>query len=212
MYPRVFVLCTGRCGSEAFIRACSHIRNYTAGHETRTKLIGDARFDYPDSHIEADNRLAWLLGRLDQHYGSNAFFVHLLRQEAAVAESYSKRLWWEGSIPRAYRDGMLMLNQSPDFDVCLDFVRTVNANIDFFLRDKQNKMEFHLETAEDDFEQFWYLVGAQGNLSAALDEWKYSSNTTEDMLRRQLQQSMSVEKNKTKFAKTFVSKLKTKLL
>ncbi|MEI4231627.1 hypothetical protein [Roseovarius sp. D22-M7] len=175
-------------------------------------MIGDERIAYPCNHIEADNRLAWLLGRLDHRYGGHAFFVHLLRQESAVAESYSKRLWWEGSIPRAYRDGILMLNQSTDFDVCLDFVRTVNANIEFFLRDKQNKMEFNLEAAEDDFEKFWYLVGAEGNLTAALDEWKHNSNTTEEMLRRQQQQSMSLEKSQPNFAKLFASKIKKKLL
>ena len=31
---RVFVLCTGRSGSTTFVRACQHIDNYTASHES----------------------------------------------------------------------------------------------------------------------------------------------------------------------------------
>ena len=65
----VFILNSGRCGSTTWIRACTHIDNFSAGHETRSHLSGDARLDYPDRHIEADNRLSWLLGRLDRQYG-----------------------------------------------------------------------------------------------------------------------------------------------
>ncbi len=54
----VFVLCTGRCGSTTFIKACAHITNYTAAHESRTGLLGSDRLDYPGKHIEADNRLS----------------------------------------------------------------------------------------------------------------------------------------------------------
>ncbi|MHC4834220.1 MAG: hypothetical protein ACYTFH_10095, partial [Planctomycetota bacterium] len=58
----VFILSTGRAGSMSFERACSHITNYSAGHETRSGFLGQRRFDYPQNHIESDNRLAWLLG------------------------------------------------------------------------------------------------------------------------------------------------------
>jgi len=75
----VFVLCAGRCGSVTFIEVAKHVCNYIAGHETRTALNGHARFAYPVGHIEADNRLSWLLGRLDDRYGDEAFYVHLQR-------------------------------------------------------------------------------------------------------------------------------------
>jgi ferritin-like protein len=58
-----------------FIRACQHITNYTAGHETRSTLLGEARVAYPDQHIEADNRLSWMLGKL----GKNIFSVFYKR-------------------------------------------------------------------------------------------------------------------------------------
>jgi ferritin-like protein len=51
-----------------FIRACRHITNYTAGHETRSTLLGEDRIAYPRQHIEADNRLSWMLGKLGKKY------------------------------------------------------------------------------------------------------------------------------------------------
>ncbi|MES9978612.1 MAG: hypothetical protein ABW107_07665, partial [Candidatus Thiodiazotropha sp. 6PLUC5] len=66
----IFILNSGRCGSTTFIKACEHITNYTTGHETRAHLTGDKRIDYPDNHIEADNRLSWILGRIDNKFGA----------------------------------------------------------------------------------------------------------------------------------------------
>ena len=79
----VFVLCTGRCGSMTFAKACGHISNYTSAHESRKQLKPKApreRFIYLDFHIEVDNRLAWFLGTLNEIYGTNAFYVHLKRE------------------------------------------------------------------------------------------------------------------------------------
>lgn len=78
-YPNVFVLCTGRCGSVTFAQAASHVTNASVGHETRSHMVGAARMAYPIGHIEVDNRLSWTLGRLDQAFGRDAFYVHLLR-------------------------------------------------------------------------------------------------------------------------------------
>ena len=63
------------------------MRNYTAGHESRATRIGSDRFAYPPNHIEVDNRLAWMLGRLEQSFGKDAFYVHLKRKPEAVARS-----------------------------------------------------------------------------------------------------------------------------
>jgi hypothetical protein len=87
----VFVLTTGRSGSLTFTRACERITNYTAGHETRSGLLGRERLAYPDRHIEVDNRLAWMLGRLEDAHGDRAFYVHLRRDEEATAESHVGR-------------------------------------------------------------------------------------------------------------------------
>ena len=82
----VFVLCTGRCGSVTFARACRFIDNYTAGHETAHGY----NLEYPDRHIEVDNRLSWFLGRLDERY-PDAYYVHLLRRREDVVQSFARR-------------------------------------------------------------------------------------------------------------------------
>jgi hypothetical protein len=135
--------------------------------------------------MEADNRLVWLFGRLDKRFGEKPFFVHLRRNDADVARSYETRAWWEGSITRAYRNGILMLNQDTEIDLCADFVNTVNENISLFLSSNKKSMNFRLENAENDFSRFWSSINAEGDLDAALMEWRKKSNTTEEMLQRQ---------------------------
>ncbi len=175
----VFVLSTGRCGSTTFVEACKHISNYTAAHESRSRLIGDEHFEYPQDHIEADNRLSWFLGRLERAYGDNAIYVHLKRNVKDTAESYSKR--YDGGIMRAYRDSILCVHPSyyNPVKVCADYCHTVNSNIEAFLRDKTNKMTVCLETANVDFEKFWRCIGAEGRLSDALSEWGRCYNATD---------------------------------
>src|SRR4029079_4844381 len=102
---RVFVLCSGRCGSTNFALACRHFTNYTVGHEQNTGRIGESRLAYPDDHIEVDNRLSWYLGGLGERYGDDAFYVHLTREEDDVAASFSRR--WKIGIIRAYAKGII---------------------------------------------------------------------------------------------------------
>jgi len=115
-------------------------------------LLGDARLAYQDKHIEADNRLSWYLGKLGRHFGNNAIYVHLKRDITATAISYSKRLFPGGIIP-AYRSGILLFlpDKTPMISVAQDYCDTVNSNIELFLKDKDNKMEFRLENARQGF-------------------------------------------------------------
>lgn len=173
----VFILSTGRCGSTTFVEACRHITNYTASHESRTRLIGPERFAYPDRHIEADNRLSWMLGRLDQSVADDdVFYVHLQRDRMAVARSHLNR--YRSGVMRAYAAGILMRPRphSTRLEACLDFCDTVNSNIETFLKHKPHKMKFSLENAKQDFRRFWELIGAEGNLDAALDTWDTEYN------------------------------------
>jgi hypothetical protein len=172
----IFVLNSGRCGSTTFIQACGHITNYTAGHETRLHLIGDVRLAYPDNHIEADNRLSWLLGRLEHAYGDRAFYVHLTRERAAVADSFARRM--DFGIMKAYREGILLGGEAGqrDLDLALDYLDTVEANIAGFLKDKTSTLRFRLELAESDFGEFWNRIGAQGDFDAARAEWSTRYN------------------------------------
>lgn len=164
----VFVLCTGRCGSTTFARACAHMTNFSAGHETRTGLVGDGRLDYRHDHIEVDNRLSWFLGRLEQRY-ADAFFVHLTRDREATARSFLKR--YGTGIVGAYAEHVLMGMRNTDpLRVCLDYVDTVEANIAAFLRGKTS-CHVRLRHASTDFALFWQAIGARGDLNAALGEW-----------------------------------------
>ena len=174
----VFVLNTGRCGSTTFIKACQHIGNYTAAHESRLMLTGEQRLAYPGQHIEADNRLSWMLGRLQQHYGNDAFYVHLSRDRDAVAQSFARRA--DYGIMKAYREGILMheTEQLSAYELALDYINTVERNIEAFLQDKPNQMKFSVESAKDDFVAFWQAINAQGDLNAALAEWDVNYNAS----------------------------------
>ncbi|MFC1883509.1 hypothetical protein ACFL2O_01955 [Thermodesulfobacteriota bacterium] len=174
----VFVLCTGRCGSTTFIKACEHITNYSCTHESRQAEIGKDRLNYPKNHIEADNRLSWMLGRLDLKYGDDAFYVHLRRNENDTAHSFTRR--FSHGIIQAYRKVILPglpETSDPQF-VSLDYCNTVNSNIEHFLKDKSKKMTVNLENIYSDFPEFWNMIVAEGDIGAALAEFSIKYNAT----------------------------------
>ena len=172
----IFVLSTGRCGSLTFEKACSHISNFTAAHESQARIIGESHFHYPKSHIEIDNRLSWFLGRLDKVYGQDAFYIHLSRDEDKVAESYKKR--FGSGIIRGYAKGMMMGRHRKEVakELCLDYCKTVNSNIEMFLKDKPHQMNFELEKAKSRFADFWDWIGAEGDFHGAVSEWDITHN------------------------------------
>ena len=175
----VFVLCTGRCGSTTFTKACAHISNYTAAHESRTGLLGPDRLAYPANHIEADNRLSWLLGRLDESYGDSAFYVHLKRDLQLTASSFVKR--YDRGIMAAYRSPGILMDlprEAIPSEVAVDYCNTVNTNITLFLKDKTSKITIDLEAAKPGFIEFCRLIDANVNLHAALAEFDFQHNSS----------------------------------
>ncbi len=174
----VFVLGTGRTGSVSFSEACKYMTNYTSGHEINISKTGEERMTFPDNHIEIDNRLSWMLGRLDKKYGDSAFYVHIKRETASLAESFSKRIASETGIINAYANEIVFSGRiyNSDYDICVDYINTVNENIELFLKDKSNKMEFHLEESKNDFRIFWKRIQAEGDLGGALKCWDTSYN------------------------------------
>lgn len=166
----VFVLCTGRCGSYTFSKACEHATNYTVGHESRKRAIGPGCYSFPNNHIEVDCRMAWRLGRLARFH-KDAFYVHLTRDPVKVADSYLAKFHDKGmGIARAWFELM-----GHPFDAYLpvvmrDMVLTITENISAYLADKDH-MVIPIEEAADGFPQFWARIGATGNLEAALAEF-----------------------------------------
>ena len=135
-------------------------------------MLGQERVNYPQNHIEADNRLSWILGRIDKQYGDSALYVHLKRNKTGTAKSFSRR--YEDGIIKAYRDGILKCaaGKSDCMSVSLDYCDTVNSNIKFFLQGKSKKITINLENIEKNFTEFWYMIDAQGAIGAALAEFK----------------------------------------
>jgi len=180
---RVFVLSTGRCGSNAFIKACKHIENYTADHEGLAKKIGEERFAYPDDHIEADNRLSWHLGQLNKRYGDEPYYVHLKRDKKTLAKSFLDRFYVPCSIIDSFCEGIRMMPSQKFSDetylqVCYDYIDTVNSNIAFFLSDKTNVIEVNLENIVEEFAVFWDKIGAKGDIEGAIAEFHIRHNKT----------------------------------
>ena len=177
----VFVLCTGRSGSSGFIKACQHITNYSASHESLVDKFGDERFQFPENHIEADNRLSWQLGQLEQNYGKAAFYVHLKRDKQAVVQSYMNRFLLPKSMIYAYANGIKKqppedLSKAEKSEVCLDYVEAVNTNIEYFLKDKPQQITIDLDDIESGFKKFWKDINAKGDLELALKEFDKKHN------------------------------------
>ena len=68
-------------------------------------------------------------------------------------------------------------NEDP-MAVAIDYCHTVNENISFFLRDKNQKMEFNLESYKKDFLEFWKRIGAKGDFEAAISEFSVKHNAS----------------------------------
>jgi hypothetical protein len=170
---RAFVLCTGRCGSKTLAAACSHITNYTVGHETRARLL-EGRLDYPDWHIEIDNRLVWFLGGLEEAYGDDPLYVHLHRDPELVAASHARRYDNPASIVRAFAHGVLGRLCPGDAPAAARLmVDTVTANIRSFLFGKPWVIEMSIHDPHGPFDELWDALGADGDRDAAhgaLDE------------------------------------------
>lgn len=173
----VFVLCTGRSGSVTFYNACKHITNFSSAHESNFKKLPADRLNYPENHIEIDNRLSWFTGKLDKKYGNSAVYVHLKRDFDRTAESFNRRWKIRNSVISAYSHGILACAEE-SIDICKDYCITVNTNIELLMKDKANTLTMNLENISEDFKLFWEKIGAEGNIEAALKELNTKYNAT----------------------------------
>jgi hypothetical protein len=150
-----------------------------------TNRFGPERFDFPENHIEADNRLSWDLGQLDRRFGDEAFYIHLKRDRDKVARSYLKRFDRSRSIINHFCEGIRMtlpdsLIKKKKLLACYDLVDTINTNIEFFLTHKKNTLIVNVEDFNEDFKVFWDKIGAEGDLDKALGELDIKYNPSEE--------------------------------
>ena len=178
---RIFVVCTGRCGSVTFSKACSHITNYSVGHETNVSKLGAGRFAYPSNHIEVDNRLSWMMGPLIEKFGRDpheVHYVHLKREKTATSASFAKR---KHGLMAAWTNGVVMYgkeySQSAYSLAALDMVDCINANITRCLIGVPHTV-VQLEEIFEQWPNFWETIRAEGSLKASLAEWNVRYNSS----------------------------------
>ena len=170
---RVFVVGTGRCGTTTFSKACGHIANYTAAHETPMRLD----LAYPPRHIEVSPRLTWVLPLLIDRY-PDALYVHLRRKKEDVVASWVRRGTHRG--PGNWKP--LVWDKPPgDFglvsSLCHDAMIGMIADSLMFAK---QQMRFEMETIRDRWRSFWDRIGAEGNYERSLAEWnlRYNASTS----------------------------------
>jgi hypothetical protein len=155
------------------------MHNFTAGHETLAREPLPRRLDYPDEHIEVDNRLFFYLGLLEEAFGAEPFYVHLLRDEQDVVRSLLDRWDTPISLGQGWERTVMMRGAgTPQLhaEAAADAVTAMNAGIRVFLRDKPRQQVIHLEDCPEAFGRFWDAVGAVGDRDSAMAEWSVSHN------------------------------------
>ena len=178
---RVFVLTAGRTASQTVALACEHIEGMTAAHESRRRMINE-RLNYPDNHIEVDNRLVWFLGSMERLYDdADTFYVFLRRDPEKVASSYIKRWHITVSIVRAFYHGILMCRHEKPTEAeklasTRLFVQTVEDNVRSFLSRHPHHVVINTETLEADFFAFMDTAGLNGDREAIRETLNSTNN------------------------------------
>ncbi len=170
---RAFVLSTGRCGSKTFALAAGHIPGYTAGHESRATMPGPGRLEYPDWHVESDNRLAWFLGTLDVLYAFDSqrvVWVHLTRDRDKVAASYARRFGPAAIMP-AFSSGIVRQHRPPQngpdrLAAARFYVDTVTDNIRHFMRRQRLTVDVDIDDPHEPFDRLWDMLDADDDPAA----------------------------------------------
>jgi len=167
---RVFVTGTGRCGSVTCAKACGHISNYTAAHETHWGRCQVPEVVHPDRHIEVAPQLVLWIPWLRKLY-PDSHWVHLIRgDQLGCCESLATRcrasmecfsIQWFGL--RGDPDAAASCFYDAINDLCAALMPT-------------DRTEILLEDPEPGWRQFWQAIGAEGNLEAALATWRTKHN------------------------------------
>lgn len=177
-YDHIFVLSPGRSGSKSFAEACKYLTNYTSAHESRSGKVGEDRFNFPLSHIEADNRLTWFLGAMAERFDSkNVLYVHLSRDFNQTVDSFVHRLQnsdYRSSIIHAFAHGILMKpgdwKPEEEVELCRLYVQTIHSNIKEFLK---QRVHMNVQLGDDgaSFNRFLVSISPQGDIDLVKRTW-----------------------------------------
>lgn len=162
---RIFVVCTGRCGSVTFSKACSHIENYSVGHESHNGIVGN--FCYADNHIEVDPRLAYHLPILMQKY-PDALYIFLRRERKSCIESLAKR---KSLVHYAKFHFGATKNLERAAEIYYD---NTNLLIEKLLAGKC--VNVWLEKMETTWPKIWKMIKAEGDFEKSWKEWQVKYN------------------------------------
>jgi hypothetical protein len=169
------------------------VTNYSCLQESQSHQTGLDRIAFPDNHIEVDCRLSFYLGLLLQRY-PDALYINAVRDPDAVALSYATRMSDAQSpvmfIARRLRStpslsdahahhivkGRWRLGADDRLRAMLDMVAAMNANIRA-MASGSRYLEVDIDDPDDGFARAWELMGAEGDLPAALREVHVAHNT-----------------------------------
>ena len=163
---RVFVVCTGRCGSVTLAKACEHLDNFTVGHEEINEDL-----EYPDNHIAINPQFSIVLDELVAKY-PDAVYVYLERCTDDTAKSFqdldngSWLIHWQALYNTVF--------PLPTFRAAKAWVRMSKLLITSTL--PSDYIKINLATIKGDFLKFVGAIGGQGNIIAALAELDVKHN------------------------------------
>lgn len=183
----IFIISPGRTATYAMSKAFSNVSDYTCAHESRVGFFNDQRINYPDNHIELDNRLSFYLPQLTRKYSKkNSLLVIVNRDRNSIAKSYNKR-WRKINIMKAFSQGIHMNDlQSNNIDVCLAYVNYIYETIDYFKPQWDNVLEIEFSDLNFGIEQILKKINKINDLENVLEEMKNKSNLNETSLKIKL--------------------------
>lgn len=159
----VFLISPGRTATTTLAEALKNLSGFTSEHESRCSYLGDERINFPENHIECDNRLTWFLPRLTKKYGANSILIKVVRDKTAIAKSYNKR-WSRIKIMKAYSQGILMRGLAENnLDVCVDYVNNVYEQIDYFSKDWKHVITLDLNSPDEGLNELFKLLNVDGS-------------------------------------------------
>jgi len=166
---RVFGVGTGRCGTCTLYQACTHIENYTSGHETQAGIVSP--HEYSDNHIEISSQLVLEIPTLKEKY-PDAVFVHVIRDKDSCVESLLRNCW---DAMEAYASQWHQTNHPYDTVIAASkFYDQVNAMCMFF-----SEIRIELESPLNGWQQLWSRLGAEGNYAESVIVWDKRYNARE---------------------------------